>query len=86
VLGVNPHNLDDALDATDFQEWLEYFQWKDTRRDKMDFYLAQLAGYASGKKRWRVSEFMVPTPGGGHMLTAEQGARIARATFGRRNG
>jgi len=81
---VHPDNLDELLNASDWTEWAEYFLWKDTRRDKMDFYLAQLAAYLSGKKRARIAEFMLPDRKAGHgpLLSAKDAAMICKARFG----
>lgn len=84
TLGVTPDDLD--LYSHQIAEYAAYFEWCDTRRDKFDFYLAQLAGYASQKPRFRLREFMAPSPqdsGGQATITAKDAAQILGARYGK---
>lgn len=33
----------EAITFSEFLDWLEFLNWQETRRDKTDFYLAQIA-------------------------------------------
>jgi hypothetical protein len=63
-------------------EWQAFFEWQDSHRDKTDFYFAQLAGYASGKPTFTVSEFMRPIPS--DRLTAAEAAIQVKAMYGKK--
>lgn len=51
--------IEDEIDEDEFQSWAEFFEWQEKRAGKLDFYMAQLAGYASGKPRFTIGEFMM---------------------------
>jgi len=66
-------------------DWGLYFEWLDTRRDKMDFYLAQIAGYCSQQGRWKVKQFFAPSPNdncGRHVVSAKDALKIVKAMYG----
>jgi hypothetical protein len=83
-LGVNPDVLPDLLTARQKSEYMQYFEWLDTRRDKFDYYLAQIAGFTSGKARFKISEFLAPGRNEKRAtVSAEDAAKILRAQYGK---
>jgi len=74
------------ISARQFAEFAAYFEWCDCRRDKADYYGAQVAGMLSGRKRYRLSEFMAPSAldgGGQKILSAKDAVVILKAQYGK---
>ena len=86
-LGVNPDTLDELITARQTNEYREYFLWQDERRDKTDYYFAQLAGYASQKPRFSPKEFFAPSSldrtGHSRKVSATDAAKIMSARYGK---
>lgn len=84
ALGRDPDELD--LYADKAREWQAYFDWLDTRRDKFDYYFAQLAGMASQREKYKISEYLMPTDtdrnAGRHVISADEAMKILEAGYG----
>lgn len=86
AFGVPVRALDEILDASEFAAWAEYFAWCDDRRSRIEYALAQCAGYASGRERWRLSDFLLPSCDDEHArpqtVSVEQAAELLMAMYG----
>jgi len=58
-LGIPVSELESRLDYSEFLEWLVFFEWELKQHSKQDYYLAQIAGMQSGKKKAKISDFLI---------------------------
>ena len=47
------------MDYLTFTNWILYYSVKLKKHDKLDYYLAQITGFLSQKKRWKINDFLI---------------------------
>ena len=47
------------MDYDEFINWILYYQNKIKEHDKLDYYLAQITGYLSQKKNFKINDFLI---------------------------